>query len=366
MTADLNNDSIPDLALVNRNDSVVSILVGDGVGGFTLNTISAFIGGARSLAVGDLNGDGSPDLAVTNDSTTAILINQIPGLLEFFPLQFATIQGSTDYITIADVDRDGNQDLVYAEPEFSSVSVFLSLPSIVFEPPQLSFGNQPVGTFGPPQTMTVYNLDSVARLRVDDDRVTGAERDDFLISSDECEGRTIATEHTCEVRVRFGPSEEGERGAVLQVTDNAIEDAGAIPLNGTGVPTAAWRHRADRSDGRDRRHRGHRIHRSDGRNRLNRSDGRNRCNWSNRVDWRHGSNGRYRVDRCHRSNGSNRSNRRNGSNGRHRRNGEGNRVDWRNGSNRVDWRNGSNRRRLELPGRPVTPGRRDRPAIQDR
>ena len=150
--------------------------------------VPAFLGGAQSLAVGDINGDGEPDMAITNGGNVNVLINQIPGLLEFNPVQFTTIQGLTNFLTIADVNQDENADLVFAEPTLNAASVLLSLPTVLFEPPELSFGTQPTGLFTPAQTTTVYNLDPVARLQVDDDRVTGEGRDDFLISSDECEG----------------------------------------------------------------------------------------------------------------------------------------------------------------------------------
>ena len=103
---------------------------------------------------------------MTNEFTTSILINQIPGLLEFFPYQFATIQGSADFLTIADLNGDENPDLVFAEPSLNAAYILLSLPSIIFEPPELSFGPEPMGVFGAAQATTVYNLDPVAGLQV--------------------------------------------------------------------------------------------------------------------------------------------------------------------------------------------------------
>ena len=368
-SADLNGDSIPDLALLHENDSVISVLVGEGNGGFTEVSVPAFIGGARSLAVGDINGDGEPDLAVTNEFTSSILINEIPGLLEFFPLQFATIQGSANFVKIADLNGDENPDLVFAEPTLDSAYVVLSLPSIVFEPPEVSFGTQPTGLFGPPQGTIVHNLDPVARLQVSDDRVTGAERDDFLISSDECEGRTVDTEQTCEIRVRFGPVQEGNREAVLQVTDNAIEDAGAIPLDGVGGPpphgdtgptgpTGAtgrdWSNWSDRGNGVHRCHRGDRSNWRDRRDWCDRSDWGNR---GDRLDRRHGFDWRDRRDRRHRSNwrhGSDGPDRRHRSNWRHGPDGcnRRHRPDRPDRRHRSNWRHGRNwRNRRQRPDR---------------
>src|SRR5262249_55868535 len=120
VSADLNGDSIPDLALIGAGESLIRLLVGNGAGGFTESSIPAYLGGARSLAVGDMNGDGEPDLAVASESNVNVLINQIPGMLEFFPVQFATIPGVAGQVSIADVNSDENPDLVFAEPTLDS------------------------------------------------------------------------------------------------------------------------------------------------------------------------------------------------------------------------------------------------------
>ena len=62
---DLNGDTYPDVvASVYSNN--VSVLLGDGTGGFGPNTDFATGAIPVSVAVGDLNGDGNPDLAVAN------------------------------------------------------------------------------------------------------------------------------------------------------------------------------------------------------------------------------------------------------------------------------------------------------------
>ena len=66
--ADFNGDGFPDLAVTNRGDNTVSILLGNGDGTFTPQTHSPFATGLTpvSLAVGDFNNDGNLDLAVVN------------------------------------------------------------------------------------------------------------------------------------------------------------------------------------------------------------------------------------------------------------------------------------------------------------
>ena len=82
-TGDFNGDGIPDLAVANNSSSgTVSILLGNGQGGFsTAKTFSTGGSTPRSVAAGDFNNDGKLDLAVTNygGTTVAILLGNGSG-----------------------------------------------------------------------------------------------------------------------------------------------------------------------------------------------------------------------------------------------------------------------------------------------
>jgi uncharacterized protein (DUF2141 family) len=81
---DFNGDGKLDLAIANRKDNTVTVLLGDGKGGFTEAPGSPFPVGVEpwSLAVGDFNGDGRPDLVVANEGSNnvTVLLNTTPGL----------------------------------------------------------------------------------------------------------------------------------------------------------------------------------------------------------------------------------------------------------------------------------------------
>jgi hypothetical protein len=70
---DFNGDGKPDLAVANFNSANVTILLGDGSGGFAASSVGAG-DGPFSVAVGDFNGDGKPDLAVANRSSDNVTI----------------------------------------------------------------------------------------------------------------------------------------------------------------------------------------------------------------------------------------------------------------------------------------------------
>ena len=67
---DFNGDGILDLAVANKAANSVSILLGNGSGGFTLKqTLTTGLSGPNALAAADFNGDGKLDLAVANWGT---------------------------------------------------------------------------------------------------------------------------------------------------------------------------------------------------------------------------------------------------------------------------------------------------------
>ena len=74
--ADLNRDGKPDLAVANQGSNNVTILLGDGLGGFAPAPGSPLAADSfpRSVAAADLNGDGKPDLAVANFSSNNVTI----------------------------------------------------------------------------------------------------------------------------------------------------------------------------------------------------------------------------------------------------------------------------------------------------
>ncbi len=71
---DLDGDGLPDLVTANANANTVSVLLGDGAGGFAARSDFATGQSPWSVAIGDVNGDGRPDLAVANGSAHSVSV----------------------------------------------------------------------------------------------------------------------------------------------------------------------------------------------------------------------------------------------------------------------------------------------------
>jgi hypothetical protein len=127
---DFNGDAKPDLAIANWGRANVTVLLGDGKGGFTAAPGSPFTVGScpNSVAVGDFNGDGKPDLAIANggaDSVTVLLGNGTGGFTEAPGSPFAA--GSwPDSVAVGDFNGDGKPDLAIASESSNNVTVLLN------------------------------------------------------------------------------------------------------------------------------------------------------------------------------------------------------------------------------------------------
>jgi Collagen triple helix repeat (20 copies)/NPCBM-associated, NEW3 domain of alpha-galactosidase/WD40-like Beta Propeller Repeat len=108
--------------------------------------------------------------------------------------------------------------------------------------PAPTFAAQAANTIGAGQWVTVTNTGSqtlvVDKVRTDDtDGVSGG---DFLVSQDECIGKTIKIGETCKVQVRFAPSRvNATSNADLMIEGNVDTGAAMVPLTATSTTLPA-------------------------------------------------------------------------------------------------------------------------------
>lgn len=132
-TGDFNGDGQLDLAVANFGGPSVSILLGNGSGGFSAPADIVLAGqlNPTAIAVGDFNGDGKLDLAVTMSfgfsnitpgHVTVLLGNGSGGFGA--PANFA-VGGTPASVAMGDFNGDGKLDLAVANMLVGTVSVLL-------------------------------------------------------------------------------------------------------------------------------------------------------------------------------------------------------------------------------------------------
>jgi hypothetical protein len=108
VSADFNGGGL-DLAVANYNDSTVSVLLGDGVGGFGAKTDFASGSYPLSLAVGDFDDDGNLDLATANAYDVSVLLGDGHG--SFGAATSIGVAGNPQSVAVGDFNGDGTLDL---------------------------------------------------------------------------------------------------------------------------------------------------------------------------------------------------------------------------------------------------------------
>lgn len=162
-SADFDGDGHADLAVANASDAfvggqpTVSVLLGDGRGGFGAKADFPAGAGPTDLTSADLNGDGHPDLAIANGSANTVSVLLGDGGGGFGAKADFEVGSGPHSVAAADFDSDGNLDLVSADMRSNTVSVLFGTGSGSFGA-RKSFG---VGTG--PHSVTAADLDGDGR-----------------------------------------------------------------------------------------------------------------------------------------------------------------------------------------------------------
>jgi len=138
VSADLNGDGWPDLAVADFNDNKVALRFNDGNGGFVPGADVPVGNGAREIGIGDFNGDGKKDLAVTNELSNTISIRIGNGLGGFSALSELPAGNDPYALVVSDLDNDGDDDILISNiyPAFIRVHLgdglggFSALPAL--------------------------------------------------------------------------------------------------------------------------------------------------------------------------------------------------------------------------------------------
>src|SRR3954470_3129518 len=168
VTADFNLDTRPDLAVVNTVSNNVTILLGDGAGGFTPAPGSPVTVGQtpKSLTVGDFNNDGRPDFVADNfigGNLSVFLGDGAGGFVEASGSPVA-MAGGPIYVATGDFNADGLADLATANISPAGVGILVGTGNGQFAPAPASPIPDGSNTF--PQGLAVGDLNGDGRLDI--------------------------------------------------------------------------------------------------------------------------------------------------------------------------------------------------------
>jgi hypothetical protein len=130
-------DGIPDIVVANGTDNDFNLLTGDGEGGFTVYKALNFGVGTDpvAVAVGDFNGDGLLDVVTANkgSNNVTVALRRSDGGFNTTNYNVGTMPTA---IAVGDFNRDGILDLTVANPFSHNVSVLLGNGDGTFQPAQ--------------------------------------------------------------------------------------------------------------------------------------------------------------------------------------------------------------------------------------
>jgi hypothetical protein len=136
-SADFNHDGLPDVITTNLDDGTVTILLGDGKGGFRNAPGSPFSAGAKpwQVFVDDVDGDGNADLVIipyqrdiagASEDVVTVLLGDGKGAFRPMPgspLPLAGCRGANS-VTAGDLRGDGRHAIVVACAESRNLTLF--------------------------------------------------------------------------------------------------------------------------------------------------------------------------------------------------------------------------------------------------
>jgi hypothetical protein len=136
-SADFNGDGIPDIVTTNLDDGTITVLLGDGKGGFRNAPGSPFQAGAKpwQVAIDDVDGDGRADLLIIpyerdiaepSQNAVTVLLGDADGGFKPMtgsPLPLRGCHGPNS-VTAGDLYGDGRQDVVVACAQSRNLLIF--------------------------------------------------------------------------------------------------------------------------------------------------------------------------------------------------------------------------------------------------
>lgn len=134
-SADFNRDGRRDLVVANTGVGSISVLLGNGSGGFTTHATYPSGTYPGSMAVGDFNRDGFDDVAVPNEGSGNVRVFLGTGTGALTSLGLVPAGASPRAVRTADFNRDGKLDLAVVNTSSATVTVSFGVGDGTFPAP---------------------------------------------------------------------------------------------------------------------------------------------------------------------------------------------------------------------------------------
>lgn len=126
VVADFNLDGLMDFATANYDAATVSIMIGDGQGGYT-RTDYAANDTPHQMRVADMDGDTFPDLVIpSRKSNTVTVLRNLGGQGFDAPMTFTSGGNNIPTLEVGDFNGDGKPDVIAFNSYESTLSLFLN------------------------------------------------------------------------------------------------------------------------------------------------------------------------------------------------------------------------------------------------
>jgi hypothetical protein len=215
--------------------SPVSLTFSGAVGTTTSSqSITVANSGAANLSITSiaLSGANAGDFAVQSSSTCKNGTSVAAGNSCSVDVAFkATVTGNRS-ATLVITDNASNSP---QSVSLGGTGVNPAGPVLTFSPGSLAFPAEPMGTTTPAQTVTMSNTGG-AVLNISLITFGGANFSDF--KGDMTCGKTLAPGTNCTASITFTPTAQGNRAAVLSISDDEAGSPHTVSLTGKGVGIA--------------------------------------------------------------------------------------------------------------------------------
>jgi hypothetical protein len=128
--ADFNGDGFSDIAISNSlptgTNSTVSVLFGDGKGGFAERLLLEIGMLGRGTGAADFNSDGHLDLVVANSASNTVSVLLGDGKGHFAPKADFPVGTNPRKLAVGDLNRDGRADIVTPNTGSNNVSILIN------------------------------------------------------------------------------------------------------------------------------------------------------------------------------------------------------------------------------------------------